>query len=141
MKTHRIVLTLAAIAFLILPLATACTEPGRHEVAGTLAGGALGAGTGAIIGSQGGHAGRGTAIGAGVGALAGNIIGRGIDEARRANERVDPAPAYGQGTATSSYPAQATAAPPGVPPPPPPPGHYEWDPTAQRWTWRYDRAY
>jgi hypothetical protein len=141
MKNKSNILTLSAIALLILPLAAACTEPGRHEVAGTLAGGALGAGTGAIIGHQSGHAGRGTAIGAGVGALAGNIIGRGIDEARRANESVDPVPTYSQGSAASSYPPQAATAPPGVPPPPPPPGHYEWDPTAQRWVWRYDRGF
>lgn len=127
-------LTLGAVAFV-----AGCTQAGKHEVAGTLAGGALGAGAGAIIGNQTGHAGTGTAIGAGAGALAGNVIGRGIDEAAHANEQNNPPPGY-------TYPPAGTPttygnAPPGVPPPPPPPGHYEWDPTAQRWIWRYDRAY
>jgi len=114
---------------LILAL-TGCAEPGKHEVAGTLAGGALGAGAGAIIGHQTGHTGAGTAIGAGAGALGGNLIGRGIDEAARANQENNPPAGYNQ-----------TYTPPGAPPPPPPPGHYEWDPRTQRWIWRYDRSY
>ena len=62
-----------------------CAEPGKHEVAGTALGGVLGAGTGAIIGSQVGAPGAGVAIGAGLGAAAGNVIGRGLDEV--SNER------------------------------------------------------
>ena len=42
---------------------------------GALIGGALGAGTGAIIGNQSHHAGNGALIGAGAGALAGALIG------------------------------------------------------------------
>ena len=114
-----------------------CAEPGRHEVAGTVAGGALGAGTGAIIGHQVGHTGAGTAIGAGAGALAGNVIGRGIDEAARTNERTSPSGYTYPPAGTSSN----TYIPPGAPPPPPPPGHYEWNPNARQWVWHYDQAY
>jgi uncharacterized membrane protein len=64
-----------------------CAEPGRHEVAGTAIGGVLGAGTGAIIGSQVGAPGAGVAIGAGMGAAAGNLIGRGLDEVSQGDAR------------------------------------------------------
>ena len=47
---------------------------------GTVLGGLLGAGTGAIIGNQTGHAGAGTAIGAGLGALGGAMVGHAMEE-------------------------------------------------------------
>jgi len=145
MKTWIRTITFTLLAAGIAAGAGGCTQAGKHEVVGTLAGGALGAGAGAIIGNQTGHAGRGTAIGAGAGALAGNLIGRGIDEAARANEQKNPPAGYSyppDGTSSpSGYGSPTYNAPPGVPPPPPPPGHYEWDPTAQRWIWRYDRSY
>lgn len=47
---------------------------------GAIAGGALGAGAGAIIGHQSGNAGEGALIGAGVGALGGALIGDQVDE-------------------------------------------------------------
>lgn len=47
---------------------------------GAVLGGLLGAGTGAILGNQTGHAGAGTAIGAGLGALGGGLLGRGLEE-------------------------------------------------------------
>ena len=47
---------------------------------GAVLGGLLGAGTGAIIGSQSDHAGAGTAIGAGLGALGGGLIGHALEE-------------------------------------------------------------
>jgi hypothetical protein len=46
-------------------------------------GSALGAGAGAIIGHQTGHAGEGAAIGAGFGAVTGGLIGKGIEDTRR----------------------------------------------------------
>lgn len=52
---------------------------------GALTGTALGAGTGAIIGSATGKAGVGTAIGAGVGALGGVLVGNAMDN--QDNER------------------------------------------------------
>jgi Outer membrane protein and related peptidoglycan-associated (lipo)proteins len=53
---------------------------------GALAGGALGAGAGAIIGDATGHAGAGTAIGAGLGALGGALMGNALDSADVQNE-------------------------------------------------------
>lgn len=47
---------------------------------GAVLGGLLGAGTGAIIGNQTGHAGAGTAIGAGLGALGGGLMGHALEE-------------------------------------------------------------
>ena len=47
---------------------------------GAVLGGLLGAGTGAIIGNQTGHAGAGTAIGAGLGALGGGLMGNALEE-------------------------------------------------------------
>ena len=47
---------------------------------GAVLGGLLGAGTGAIIGNQTGHAGAGTAIGAGLGALGGGLMGHAMEE-------------------------------------------------------------
>ncbi|HLJ95588.1 MAG TPA: glycine zipper domain-containing protein [Gemmataceae bacterium] len=46
-------------------------------------GGAIGAGTGALIGSATGHTGAGALIGAGVGALSGGLIGHAVDESEK----------------------------------------------------------
>lgn len=50
---------------------------------GAVLGSLLGAGTGAIIGNQTGHAGAGTAIGAGLGALGGGLMGNALEEQDR----------------------------------------------------------
>ncbi|MBP8128025.1 MAG: glycine zipper family protein [Candidatus Hydrogenedentes bacterium] len=50
---------------------------------GAVLGAALGAGTGAIIGNQSGHAGEGALIGAGIGALTGAIIGDAVGDSRQ----------------------------------------------------------
>jgi hypothetical protein len=50
---------------------------------GVLAGGALGAGTGAIIGSATRHTGAGAVIGTAVGAVAGGLTGHAIDESEK----------------------------------------------------------
>jgi len=60
---------------------------------GAVLGGLLGAGTGAIIGNQTGHAGAGTAIGAGLGALGGGLIGHGMEEQSQAAQRQQFPPA------------------------------------------------
>ena len=57
------------------------TAAQSKTVQGGLLGSALGAGAGAIIGNQTGHAGSGAAIGAGLGALGGGLMGHGIEEA------------------------------------------------------------
>ncbi len=51
-----------------------------HAQQGAVAGGALGAATGAIIGHQSSHGGEGAFIGAGAGTIAGGLIGHGIDQ-------------------------------------------------------------
>ena len=56
---------------------------------GALAGGALGAGTGAIIGNQTGHPGAGVAIGAGIGAVTGGLIGNSMDSQDVERERIE----------------------------------------------------
>ena len=63
------------ILFVLLPLLHGCAAPLTTREKGVLAGGALGAGTGAIIGNQIGHQGAGAAIGGAFGALSGGLIG------------------------------------------------------------------
>ena len=72
MKT-KVALTFTALLLIIGLVGCTTTQQGA------VAGGALGAGTGAIIGHQSGHGGEGALIGAGVGAIAGGLIGHGID--------------------------------------------------------------
>ena len=60
---------------------------------GAVLGGLLGAGTGAIIGNQSGHAGAGTAIGAGLGALGGGLMGHALEENQTAAQRSQFPPA------------------------------------------------
>jgi hypothetical protein len=57
-----------------------------HTENGALAGGAIGAGTGALIGNMTGHAGGGALIGAGVGALSGGLIGHAADKSEQRAE-------------------------------------------------------
>lgn len=58
---------------------------------GGLLGSALGAGAGAIIGNQTGHAGAGTAIGAGLGALGGAMVGHAMEEnSQKAQQQSTP---------------------------------------------------
>jgi uncharacterized protein YcfJ len=68
-------LTLATVGILALVLAGCSGTPITTREKGVLAGGILGAGTGAIIGSAVGAPGPGAAIGGGLGALTGGIIG------------------------------------------------------------------
>jgi hypothetical protein len=62
-----------------LLLACGCSSL-NHTENGALAGGAIGAGTGALVGHALGHTGGGALIGAGVGALSGGLIGHAADE-------------------------------------------------------------
>ena len=50
---------------------------------GVLEGGAIGAGTGALIGSATGHAGAGAVIGGAVGAVSGGLVGNAIDKSEQ----------------------------------------------------------
>jgi hypothetical protein len=69
------------------------TPEGRPDrtAGGALAGGAIGAGSGAIIGSTSGHAGEGALIGGAIGAVTGGLIGHSMDQAQRESlERQSP---------------------------------------------------
>jgi len=93
-----------------------CSTPMTTREKGAVAGGAIGAGTGAIIGSQTGHPGTGALIGAGIGALSGAIIGDAIQGAEQKQAAPAPAPP------PAAPPAAVIPAPaPGVVAPPPPP--------------------
>lgn len=68
-------------------LVTGCTTPEGepdNTATGALAGGAIGAGTGAIIGGASGHAGVGALIGGAIGALTGAVVGNTMDQRQRA---------------------------------------------------------
>ncbi len=87
-------------------VAAGCTTTGNPAAEGAVLGGALGAGTGAIIGHQSGHGGEGAAIGAGLGALTGAIMGDAVRQNRRpvGQQQVqrplpppEPAAPYGSG--------------------------------------------
>jgi surface antigen len=68
-----------------LVLAGCYTPEGRPDntASGALAGGAIGAGTGAIIGNASHNAGAGALIGGAIGALTGGIIGNSMDQQQR----------------------------------------------------------
>ena len=68
---------------LITLVASGCNTTPTQD--GAVLGGALGAGAGAIIGNQSGHAGEGALIGAAAGALTGALVGDQVDERRQRN--------------------------------------------------------
>ncbi len=82
MKPFTVGVTLLAAGLI---LAGCQTYDGEYDrtATGALGGGALGAGAGAIIGSQSGHAGEGALIGGALGALTGGIIGHAMDQQQR----------------------------------------------------------
>lgn len=82
----RQIIIACSVCFLCL---TGCARQFSNAEKGALAGGTLGAGTGAIIGSQTGHAGPGIAIGAGLGALSGAILGDRIDAVENENKALE----------------------------------------------------
>ncbi|MBI4830519.1 MAG: cell envelope biogenesis protein OmpA [Candidatus Lindowbacteria bacterium] len=63
------------VSLLLSAVMVSCTATQQ----GAVAGGAIGAGTGAIIGHQSGHTGEGAVIGGAIGAVSGGLIGHGID--------------------------------------------------------------
>ena len=80
---HAGVVSVAGLALAALALGgceTMGTAAQSQTTQGAVLGGLLGAGTGAIIGNQTGHAGAGTAIGAGLGALGGSMMGHALEE-------------------------------------------------------------
>jgi hypothetical protein len=90
--------TLRLVGFAILPLLSLCGCSSMSNTdQGVLGGGAIGAGTGALIGNASGHAGTGALIGAGVGALTGGLIGNAEDrQEKKAQEAAAAAQAQRQ---------------------------------------------
>jgi len=82
MKRHSFAAIVVGVPLLLV--AGCYTPEGRPDntATGALAGGAIGAGTGAIIGGR--NAGAGALIGGAIGALTGGIIGNSIDQQQRA---------------------------------------------------------
>src|SRR5216684_2643718 len=92
MKTLR----LLGVAVLPVLLACGCSSMSNTD-RGVLGGGAIGAGTGALIGNATGHAGTGALIGAGVGAVTGGLIGNSADrQEKKAQEAAAAAQAQRQ---------------------------------------------
>jgi len=79
------ILMRAAGVSVLIALAGCQTPEGDTDrtATGALAGAAIGAGSGAIIGSQRGNAGPGALIGGAIGALAGGLIGNAMDQQQR----------------------------------------------------------
>src|SRR5438270_4871329 len=68
----------------VLPALVACGCSNlNHTENGALAGGGIGAATGALIGHATGHTAGGALIGAGVGAVSGGLIGNAIDKSEQ----------------------------------------------------------
>jgi uncharacterized protein YcfJ len=85
------VLAVSAAALALAGCESMGTAAQSKRNQGAVLGGLLGAGTGAIIGNQTGHAGAGTAIGAGLGALGGGLMGNAMEEQdRRMEQRSTP---------------------------------------------------
>ena len=76
---------LISLSFLL----SSCSQTFSNMQKGALAGATLGAGSGAIVGSQSGKAGPGIAIGAGLGALAGAVLGNRVDVAEAENKELE----------------------------------------------------
>lgn len=74
MKSFHSLIALAGI--IALP---SCADQGPNTQRGAITGGLLGAGAGAIIGNQSGHAGTGALIGGASGALIGGAVGKNKD--------------------------------------------------------------
>ena len=68
--------TISVLLIFALAALTGCTTTQK----GTVVGGAVGAGTGAIIGHQSGNAGTGALIGGAAGAIGGALIGNAIED-------------------------------------------------------------
>jgi len=108
MKTHPLTLSSLALGLLL----AGCVGTGPNTQQGAVAGGALGALAGAVIGnnSRGHDAGSGALIGAAVGALAGGTIGNSIDHQQGT--------LYGDYSRAYAARVETRRAPPPLPPPP-----------------------
>jgi outer membrane protein OmpA-like peptidoglycan-associated protein len=85
MKNHILISLLLSSCFFV-----SCTQSSYTNTAGgALAGAAIGAGSGAVIGSRSGRAGPGVAIGAGIGALTGALAGSALDRQADSNRELE----------------------------------------------------
>jgi outer membrane lipoprotein SlyB len=93
MKTLTRSLAVVAVG---LAMAGCVSRDGSPDRTGTgaLAGGAIGAGSGAIIGGASGHAGAGALIGGAIGAITGTLVGHSMDEQERARLRAQAPQTY-----------------------------------------------
>ena len=79
--------TLRVLSVVVCPLLLSCGCSSMSNTdRGALGGGAIGAGTGAIIGNATGHTGAGALIGGAVGAVTGGLIGNAADEREKKTE-------------------------------------------------------
>jgi osmotically inducible lipoprotein OsmB len=82
--------TILAAALGAVVIGTGCAGgPLTQRERGVLGGGALGAGTGAIIGAAVGHTWEGAAIGGGLGAIAGGVIGDRMEGQSQSGHELD----------------------------------------------------
>ncbi|RJP73892.1 MAG: hypothetical protein C4532_03450 [Candidatus Abyssobacteria bacterium SURF_17] len=72
-------ITVISLALFLAALVVGCTTTEK----GAIAGGALGAGTGAVIGHQSGRGIEGAVIGGAVGAISGGLIGHELDKSKQ----------------------------------------------------------
>jgi len=85
MRTRYVIATLGLFAV------TGCTEPGETTGMAAATGGVIGAGLGAIVGSQTGDAGTGLVIGAVAGSSAGALVGNAIEAQEKTLKTQDEA--------------------------------------------------
>ena len=79
MRTGYKAIALSAIGALMLATVGCSSQPMTAREEGTLGGGVLGAGTGAIIGAAVGHPAAGALIGGGLGAVGGLAVGNAME--------------------------------------------------------------
>jgi uncharacterized protein YcfJ len=106
----KITIIVVACAFVAVPQVGCSTKAGT----GAVVGGAGGAGLGAIIGHQSGHAGAGAVIGGAAGAIGGGLVGNGMDKADEKKAREQREREQYEARQQSTY---AKAPPPAAPPP------------------------
>ena len=91
MKRYALGLTVVGLAVLVAGCETPEGYPDRTAT-GALAGGAIGAASGAVIGGQ--HAAEGALIGGALGAVTGGLIGHSLDQAEQARLRAEAPQTY-----------------------------------------------
>src|SRR5437763_13673995 len=93
MRQKILALSLAASALAFAGCETPYGTPDRTGT-GALAGGGIGAFSGAVIGSASGHAGEGALIGGAIGAITGGLIGHSLDQQEQERLRAEAPATY-----------------------------------------------